>query len=118
MPAPNWAELLATVQLLTVKVPPLSIPPPGFSDSPSEMVRPESVAITLFWTRNTWTALLPLIVTTLAPGPSMASRPAVSFSFRVLESVTDCGAFALKTLGSNSIWLPARLVLALAWVMQ
>ena len=52
------------------------------------------------------TALLPLIVTTLAPGPSIISGPAVSFSSSVLESLIVCGLAALKTVGSNWIRLP------------
>jgi len=50
--------------------------------------------------------LLPLTVTTLAPGPSITSGgPAVSESTRVRLRVIVCGD--AKTVGSNPISLPA-----------
>ena len=81
------------------------------------MVRPEMVAVVPLTTWNTRTALLPLIVTTLAPGPWITSGPTGSLSSSVLVRVIVCGVASLKTVGSNLITLPAGLVLALAWVM-
>jgi hypothetical protein len=80
------------------------------------IVRPVSVAFTPLETENTSTALLPLTVTRLAPGPLITSGPAVSESVSVLESVIVCGV--PKTVGSNWIRLPSALGLELAWLMQ
>jgi len=71
------------------------------------------VAVTPLASENTSTALLPLTVTRLAPGPSITSGPAVSESTRVLLRVIVRGD--PKTFGSNSISLPAVLLLASAW---
>ncbi len=91
------------------------------------MVRPERVAVTPESTWNTPTPPTgspvegsmvepPLIAMALAPGPWITSGQSDSLSSSVLESVIVCGFDALKTVGSNSMTLPAALVLALAWV--
>ena len=70
-------ELSETVQPVSVSVPRFSTPPAlrmTLVSEPSAMVRPETVAVTPLATERTSTALLPLIVTTLAPGPSITSR--------------------------------------------
>ncbi len=62
MPPPR---LPVTVQSVTVSVPEFSMPPA----LPPEMVRPEMEAVVEPSTWNTVTALLPLTVSTFAPGP-------------------------------------------------
>ena len=86
---------------------------------PPQMVRPERVAVTSSWdSSNTSTVSLPVIFRALAPGPSITSGPAVSDRFNVADRVIECCVAPVKTVGSNSISLPAVFVLALAWVMQ
>ena len=99
MPPPTEAKLLSMVESVTVSVPSLSIPPPDWLVMPPEMVSPESEAVTPAEISSTPTALLPLIVTMLAPGPSISSGPAVSVSSSVLASLTVCGWIELKIVG-------------------
>ncbi len=103
------------VQSVTESVPALLMPPPDWLVMPPEMVRPDRVAVTPESTKNTSTALLPLIERTLTPGPPNTSGPSFSESSSVLERVIVVGV--AKAVGSNSISLPAGLVLALAWVI-
>ena len=58
---------------------------------PPEMVSPERLGRHALRDIEHPTALLPLIVTVLAPGPSIISGPAVSVSSSVLDSLIVCG---------------------------
>ena len=60
--------------------------------------------------------VFPLIVTRLAPGPSISSGPAVSLERQRTRRRDGCGV--PKTVGSNWITLPSVFGLALAWSMQ
>ena len=80
------------------------------------MVRPVRIAVTPVEIESTSTALLPLTVTRLAPGPLITSGPAVSERVSVLESLIVCGV--PKTVGSKSITLPSGFGFPFAWLMQ
>src|SRR5271157_4408342 len=93
------------------------MPPPLVWLFPPEIVRPERVVTAPGSARNTSTAPPPLIVTTLAPGPSITIGPDGPPRSSVLVKVIVCGLDALKTVGANWITLPARLGFILAWLM-
>ena len=67
------------VVLVIVNSPSLNRPPPKMP-FPSMMLRPDMLTTVSAAMLNTWLVLLPLIVTIPAPGPSIASGPAVSES--------------------------------------
>ena len=70
---------------------------------PSHIVKPE-IAATIPWsTTNTFEASLPLIVRSLAPGPTMAASLVICGSSPPLNVIV-CGVDP-KTLGSNRISL-------------
>ena len=80
-----------------------------------EMVSPESMTAAHGPTEITcWKTWSPLIVRSPGPGPSITIGP--DGSPKPSPMVIDCGV--AKTVGSNSMMLPARLVLASAWLMQ
>ncbi len=114
MAPPYGAEFPANVVLVIVNVPSLNRPPP-YVPFPSMMLRPDMLTTVSTAMLNTSVVLLPLTVTSPAPGPSIMSGPVVSESTRVAPSVIVCGVE--KTDESNSISLPSVLVLALAWEM-
>ena len=136
---PDTASPLSSmVELVTVMVPVLAMPPPRSLS----MVQLVTVSVPALYDADVAvrdgqageggrhavvdrehaaiapTPPLPLTVTMLAPGPSISSGPDGGFNSSVLDSLIVCGVAALKTVGSNSISLPARFVLALAWVTQ
>jgi hypothetical protein len=81
---------------------------------PPQMVRSERVADVSLETENTSTVSLPVILSALAPGPSITSGPAVSVRSNVVDRVIDNCVVPVKTVGSNSISLPAVFGLELA----
>src|SRR5215510_9145647 len=70
MPPPLGAELRDRVLLVIVSVPLLKMPPPEPPGNPPfEILRPLIDTVTPDAILNTWNELLPLTVSTLAPGP-------------------------------------------------
>ena len=57
------------MQLVTISVPSLKMPPPESAVSPWLMVTPSIVAVTPLFTRNTRLVPLPLMVNCAAPRP-------------------------------------------------
>ncbi len=91
----------------------------------------ETVAVTPGPTAKGVTALAPLTSTefskkpsiwlaevTMPVGPSIVIGPDVPVRSKVLRTTIDSSTDALKTVGSNSMTLPAGLALALAWPTQ
>ncbi len=92
MPPPLLVDALSvTAAFLTVSVPKLSAPAPLAAD-PAVMVMPDMVAVVFALTSMTPMALLPLIVTWLAPGPAIATPVVVLASTSVLPvRIIVCG---------------------------
>ena len=66
--------------------------PPELTVEPSVIVTPDSVTTAPLATWKSWTALFPLIVTRLAPGPLSTIGPDGPLGMSVLDSVIVCGA--------------------------
>ena len=119
MPPPSVAELPDRVELVTVTVPELSMPPPAPVVFPLAIASPEILAVTRESTVNTLKSdegPPPETVSDDAPGPVIVVWSAVLLRTKPLPSVIVCGM--LKTDGSNWMRLPSVLELALAWWMQ
>ena len=97
------------VVLVIVNVPSLKRAPPKVL-FPSMMLNPDMLTTVPSAMLNTSVVLLPLTVTSPAPGPSITSGPAISDSTKVAPSVIVCGV--AKTVGSKVIVSSASSTLA------